>query len=176
MTSYIGAQVLHRRENLWPCKVQYPDTNSPHWSPYIFFQNPLKEFDKRSKHFPFGDHFKYSHHLFLDYVLILLGGNGCWSLLGRRGCPMYSLEFWIPRCGFQIPGTGFQSLSVELGFRIPIVNVSRITRVVFRIPKPRIPDSNRKISLDYGFHMPQFCTFWYPNSLRPVSNVVLLPC
>ena len=24
-----------------------------------------------------------------------------------------SLGFWIPRCGFQIPGTGFQSLSVE---------------------------------------------------------------
>ena len=26
----------------------------------------------------------------------------------------YSLEFWIPRRGFQIPGTGYQSLSVEL--------------------------------------------------------------
>ena len=36
---------------------------------------------------------------------------------------MYSLEFWIPRGGFQIPGTGFQSLSVELGFQIPVVNV-----------------------------------------------------
>ena len=24
-----------------------------------------------------------------------------------------SLGFWIPHCGFQIPGTGFQSLSVE---------------------------------------------------------------
>ena len=36
---------------------------------------------------------------------------------------MYSLEFWVPRGGFQIPVTRFQSLSVELGFRIPIVNV-----------------------------------------------------
>ena len=26
----------------------------------------------------------------------------------------YSLEFWIPRRWFQIPGTGYQSLSVEL--------------------------------------------------------------
>ena len=24
-----------------------------------------------------------------------------------------SLGFWIPRCGFPIPGTGFQCLSVE---------------------------------------------------------------
>ena len=33
-----------------------------------------------------------------------------------------SLGFWIPYRGFQIPGTGFQSLSVELAFWIPIVN------------------------------------------------------
>ena len=33
-----------------------------------------------------------------------------------------SLEFWIPRRGFRIQGTGFQPLSVELGFRIPIVS------------------------------------------------------
>ena len=33
-----------------------------------------------------------------------------------------SIEFWIPRRGFRIQGTGFQSLSVELGFRIPIVS------------------------------------------------------
>ena len=29
-----------------------------------------------------------------------------------------SLGFWIPRRGFLIPGTGFQYLSVELGFWI----------------------------------------------------------
>ena len=34
-----------------------------------------------------------------------------------------SLRFWILRHGsVQISGTGFQSLSVELGFRIPIVS------------------------------------------------------
>ena len=32
-----------------------------------------------------------------------------------------SLGFWIPHRGFRIPGTGFQSLSVELGIWIPIV-------------------------------------------------------
>ena len=38
-----------------------------------------------------------------------------------------SLGFWIAYLGFWIPGTRLQSLSVELGFRIPIVS--------------RIPDS-----------------------------------
>ena len=33
-----------------------------------------------------------------------------------------SLGFWISRRGFRIPDTGFQSLSVELGFWIPIVS------------------------------------------------------
>ena len=33
-----------------------------------------------------------------------------------------SLGFWIPRSGFQIPGTVFQYLSVELGFWTPIVS------------------------------------------------------
>ena len=33
-----------------------------------------------------------------------------------------SLGFWIPRRGFRIPGTGFQSLSAELGIWIPIVS------------------------------------------------------
>ena len=48
-----------------------------------------------------------------------------------------SLRFWIARRGFRIPGTGFQSQSVELGLWI---------RGVFRIPKPTIPDSRRKSS------------------------------
>ena len=52
---------------------------------------------------------------------------------------MYSLEFWIPRCGFQIPGIGFQSLSVELGFRIPIVNV--IPDYWSCIPDSKVQDS-----------------------------------
>ena len=29
-----------------------------------------------------------------------------------------SFGFWIPSHGFRIPGTGFQSLSVELGFSL----------------------------------------------------------
>ena len=37
-----------------------------------------------------------------------------------------SLRFWIPRRGFRIPGTGFQPLSVELGFCIPIFGGFRI--------------------------------------------------
>ena len=51
-----------------------------------------------------------------------------------------SLGFWIPRLGFRIPGTRFQSLSVELGpgVRIRQAKISRIH------------DSWRKNSLDSG--------------------------
>ena len=39
-------------------------TNSPERPPYISLTNLPREFDKRAKHFPFGDHFVYSHNLF----------------------------------------------------------------------------------------------------------------
>ena len=32
------------------------------WSPYIFFKNWLREFDKKLRHFLFGDHFTNSHN------------------------------------------------------------------------------------------------------------------
>ena len=44
-------------------------------------------------------------------------GGGCTQYAPCKG--MDSLRFWIPRCGFGIPGTGFQYLSVRRGFRIP---------------------------------------------------------
>ena len=59
-----------------------------------------------------------------------------------------NLGFWIPLRGFQIPGTGFQS--VERGFWIPIVSGIRIPWAAFRIPKPRIPASTSKNFLDSG--------------------------
>ena len=40
--------------------------------------------DKKSKHFPFGDHFINPHDLFLNDLLILFGENWCWSLLGEN--------------------------------------------------------------------------------------------
>ena len=52
------------------------------------------------------------------------------------------LGSWIPRRGFRIPGTGFRTLSVELGFRIPIVS-GILDFLNF------VPDSK---SQDSGFH------------------------
>ena len=59
--------------------------------------------------------------------------------------------FWIPRRGFRIRGTGFQYLSVELGFWIPIVS---------GIPDSLscIPDSKTQNS---GFHKPNFFSYPY---------------
>ena len=48
-----------------PFKPQYQHTNSPVWSPYwryISLRNWLREFDKRSKHFPFGNYYINSHN------------------------------------------------------------------------------------------------------------------
>ena len=47
-----------------PFKPRCPHTNSSDCSLYIFLENLLGEFDKRSKHFPFGDHFISSPNLF----------------------------------------------------------------------------------------------------------------
>ena len=56
-----------------------------------------------------------------------------------------SLRFWIPRRGFRIPVTGFQSLSVELG-------------PGFWILQANLPNS--------GFLKEKFPRFWNPDSLK----------
>ena len=55
-----------------------------------------------------------------------------------------SLGFWIPRGGFWILSTGFHTLSVELGFRIPVVSgipnsLTCIQDSTGKIPRFRIP-------------------------------------
>ena len=64
-----------------------------------------------------------------------------------------SLGFWIPRLVFRILGTGFQYLSVKLGFWILIVRA--IPDSLSGIPdsQPRIPDSTFKFF--FGFRVPQ---------------------
>ena len=63
-----------------------------------------------------------------------------------KGIIQHILGFWIPRCGFWILGTGFQYLSVELGFW---------TAIVSGIPDPLncIPDSKTQ---DSEFHKQNF--------------------
>ena len=59
--------------------------------------------------------------------------------------------FWIPRRGFQIPGSRFWILSqwdLDSGFQS--LKGFRIPWVVFRIPKSRIPDSSGKNFPDSG--------------------------
>ena len=57
----------------------YRETYSHDLFPYISLKNLLREIDKRSKHFPFDDHFDDSHNLSLVDVSILLAKNKCWS-------------------------------------------------------------------------------------------------
>ena len=58
-----------------------------------------------------------------------------------------SHEFWIPRCGFQIPRNWipvFSQWHLDSGFKS--LEEFRIPWTIFRIPKPRIPDSTGKFS------------------------------
>ena len=84
-----------------------------------------------------------------------------------------SLGFCIPRRGFLIPGTGFQSFSVELGFWIPIVS---------GIPNSLscIRDSGfhkqKFIGLPYlGWYMRHTAVIWYRARKVKVFNTVWLP-
>ena len=65
--------------------------------------------------------------------------------------PRKSLGSWIPRHGSRIPGTGFQSLSVELGYWIPIVS--------------GIPEFLDSKAQDFEFHKQKFHGFLFPHSL-----------
>ena len=66
----------------------------------------------------------------------------------------------VPRHGFRIAGTGFHSLSVELGFWIPIA--SGIPDFFMSC----IPDSTSKFFSDFGrSHKPNFSGFQNPDSL-----------
>ena len=64
---------------------QYLHTNSPNWSLYIFIENKLREFDKRSKQVKQVIIVLILKIYSLDCVLILWGEYWGWSLLGLMG-------------------------------------------------------------------------------------------
>ena len=58
----------------WDAKLQYPHKNILIF--ILIFFHELREFDKTSKHFPFGDHFLDSHNLFFITVNPLISPAG----------------------------------------------------------------------------------------------------
>ena len=103
------------------------------------------------------------------FVLVTVVGN---TLREQLPHVKDSLGFWIPRHGFQIPGTGFRSLLVKFGFLIPISN-----RVLY--PLSCIPDSKAQ---DSRFHKKKFPGFWNPDFLdmergeeAPAVNALVFP-
>ena len=63
-----------------------------------------------------------------------------------KGIIQHSLGFWIPRCGFRIPGTGFQYFSVK--------NVEFWISIVIGIPDSLICIPGSKTE-DSGFWIPR---------------------
>ena len=71
------------------------------------------------------------------------------------------LDSGFQSSGFRIPGTDFQSLSVELGYWILIVSgIQDSLSCIFKILRPRIPDSTSKMFLDSGFNMQKDSLTW----------------
>ena len=112
--------------------------------------------------------------LTVTFVTLSLRGGGAVHKLGTLACdtdetkarfsPCKEIQVTLGFCfhamdsGLQLLGS--RSLPVELGFRIPIVikqerNGFRIATAVFRIQRPRIPDSTGKNFQNPGFHKPK---------------------
>jgi len=96
------------------------------------------------------------------FVLVTVVGNTL-----REELPHLkdSLGFWIPRPGFQIPGTGFLFLLVKFGFWIPI-----FSRVLYSLSC--IPDFKAQ---DSGFHKKKFPGFLNPDCLSESPNPAFNP-
>ena len=73
------------------------------------------------------------------------------------------LGFWISECEFRTSGTGFQSLLVELGYRIPIV--SGILDSFSCIPDSKAQDSGSTSKVFWKFHKQKCPRFRNPYSL-----------
>ena len=98
-----------------------------------------------------------------------------------------SFGFWIPSHGFRIPGTGFQSLSVEIGFWIPIVSgipdhlelysgFQNTGFLISWIPESEFPYMGRgkekvEIKTDLNVLSTKFAVFWDTNFLRWCSLI-----
>ena len=113
-----------------------------------------------------------------------------WILVWLRVAPCKGIKdtlgFWIPRRGFRIPGTGFRSLSVELGLWISIVSGS--PDFLSCIPNskaqhsrfhkqnfPPIPDSKSKNFPDSGIPTPLHGTTQESNPRPPTLQPIPLP-
>ena len=103
--------------------------------------------------------------------LVFLDGNGPSFLFNNIRSIVQcqgirdSLGFWNPRRGFRIPGTGFPSLSVELGFWIPSA-IQCDSRFLSCILDSEAQNSgfHKQNSPDSGFHKQKFPGFQKPDS------------
>ena len=68
-----------------PFKPKDPHTNSPDWSPYISFKNSWENLVKVQSFFPLVINWVILITFTFDDLLMLLGENWCWSLLGPKG-------------------------------------------------------------------------------------------
>ena len=78
---------------------------------------------------------------------------------------MFDSGFQAVDFGFQVLDSRLPGKPEQLGFRIPIHSGFRIPWALFRIPKPRIPDSTKNKFSGFRFHKHNFSGFQKPDSL-----------
>ena len=71
--------------SIYPFKPQYPHTNSSDWSSYISFKNSWENLVYDQSILPLVINLVILITFTLDDLLMLLGENWCWSLLGPKG-------------------------------------------------------------------------------------------
>ena len=113
-------------------KPQYPHTNSPNWSLYIFLKNKLREFDNRSRHFLLCDHFINSHNLSLDSVWILFGEIWSWSLLALKGLMVMVIQVKYMFCN-KLSVKGSKSRFYVLSYHLlkPLRHLCHVIKLLF---------------------------------------------
>ena len=88
---------MYISKDSYPFKPQYPQANSPNWSLYISLKNKLREFDKRSKYFLFGDHLINSHNLISWHCVDIVWRKLMLVTMGLRCFVFPNIMSWILR-------------------------------------------------------------------------------
>ena len=145
------------------CGFEKPD----HYYYIILFKMwPTNRFSKAKSTFIFIK--TLSHDLLVQMAYLWTTNKGFAPCKGIQEDP----GFWIPYGGFLIPGTGFQSLSVKLGFWIPRLALKweyRFLELYSGFHKLFFPDSE--------FHRPKFSGFQNPVALtKRLLSISLREC
>ena len=142
---------------------KYLHTNSSAWSPYICLKSQLREFDKGSKHFFFGDHFINSHNILSWWCIDSV----------RRKLMLVTLGKILYQCF--LGSTGFFLVFYHSSFKLLLLLSYFLTCLLFF--QQLIPFDLQQTILKWIPKSKQICTlFTVTNILRVILSVYGCRC